>query len=153
MVFWFILSIIAVENLADILTSVLKFPQYVAQKIILRLHLGSPPKTENPEDLGTGLYKLTLCKYCQSWWLWIPTAYFTVCDQNVIFQCVVIALAGHRLSSWFDEFTDRWFNRAPHAVVANLSLLKNDDIEFSNVAVTKEQATEATEEGSESLQE
>lgn len=90
--FEFILIIIAIENIADILTSVdlLDGARTWYKKAF--------PKLE----------RLATCKYCQMFWLCL--LFFCVWTPPT---SLIMALAGHRLATLFSEFCERYLNRAP----------------------------------------
>lgn len=103
-----IITILAIENLSDILTTVewLEGARAWYKKAF--------PKLE----------RLAGCKYCQMFWmcliffcLWMPPA------------CLLIALAAHRLATLFSEFCDRYLGRAPtHLFVQQATSAPESDI-------------------------
>lgn len=105
----FVLVIIAVENIADILTTVelLERPRAWYKKTF--------PKVE----------RLATCKKCQMLWL------------SLLFFCfwmpplsLVTALAAHRLGTLFSEFCDRYLNRAPsHLFVQTMAAAADDPLQ------------------------
>ena len=105
---WFLLSVLAVDNLSHILTSVDLFERF--RKWV-------------QDNFKFG--KLAVCAYCQSFWLSIPVAFWLISgDLPLIAKWVIVALAMHRLANFVSEFGERYLNRAPINVFA---IIKKDE--------------------------
>lgn len=114
-----ILTVLAVENLAEILLT------KVSLKECLAWFGKSYPKTAAFfEELRAGFWdafptlkKMSECKYCLSWWIALFVSYWIVCPpMPLMIQWPITALAIHRLITLLAEFFDRYLNRAPLSV-------------------------------------
>ena len=102
---WFLLTVIAVENLSHILTTV---------------DLLESPRAWLQDRLGK-LGKLAACGYCQSLWLSVAAAYWLVNGPlPFAMKWIVAALAAHRAANAVSEFMDRYMGRAPWSVFATI---------------------------------
>jgi len=96
---WFLLSVLAIDNLTNILTTVdlLEWPRIKFQLMFPRLG------------------KLATCHYCQAFWLSGPAAYFLLYGPAE-FKIIVLWLALHRLVQLSTEFHERYLGRAPQSL-------------------------------------
>jgi hypothetical protein len=102
---WLFLTVLAVENLSHILTTV---------------DLLEPIRCWLQARLGK-LGKLATCGYCQSFWLSIAAAYFLINDPlPFAVKWIVVALAAHRAANFISEFMERYMNRAPLNIFATV---------------------------------
>ena len=102
---WLVLTILAVENLSHILTTV---------------DLLEPVRCWLQARLGK-LGKLAVCGYCQSFWLSILAAYFLINGPlPFAMEWIVVALAAHRAANFVSEFGERYMNRAPLSIFATI---------------------------------
>jgi len=118
--FELMIIVLAIENIADILTnhdlfiSIREWFERIFKKIgekmdfILRR---VPFLKRLLQRAGRIFNKLTTCKYCQMFWL------------SLIFFCLwmppsnlMLAFAAHRIATLVSEFYDRYLNRAPISV-------------------------------------
>lgn len=112
LILWMGISSLAIDNLADILTTVdlLERPRLWFQLAFPRLG------------------KIAVCAYCQSFWFLIPTSFFLVSMPE--FQSVkiaIVALAMHRMAQFLTEFFDRYKGRAPLNVFATVVQPKDQE--------------------------
>ena len=107
--FEFVIAIIAIENIADILTGVDLLETW----------------RQRFETLLPKLGRLARCKYCQMFWL--SLIFFCLCTPPA---CVLLALAAHRISTLLSEFCDRYLNRAPtHLFVQTTNALESESLQ------------------------
>lgn len=96
--FNFFLLCLAVENLAE---------------IIIFAEIFAPWRYFLKDTLVFG--KLLSCKFCVSFWLMVVAVCFEAPSW------MVLILAGHRVAQFLGEFGDRYMNRSPIHVFAQLS--------------------------------
>jgi hypothetical protein len=108
-VFYFFLLVLAVENLADMLTTldIFDVPRKKFQACCVKLRI---PKAA----------KLAECKFCLSFWLCLAASFFAPP------LWLVASLAAHRACQFLSEFAERYFNRWPTTVSATIQNVGED---------------------------